>query len=448
MIFWCDNEESEGPTHTNFKLEKQGEWVGIYGPLASLNPPVESKGFGPQIKDVSYGRFPDGHHNWTLMGTPTPGAANLDQGNLPPVITDTAHFPATPGLNVAVTVTARIEDNDGIDSASVFYNPDTVFVQLPMVDDGTNGDVQGGDGIFTGIIPGQPVGGLVHYYIYAQDSLGRSYTDPRDAPIETHSYTVDFVPPELFLNEFLAQNLTVLRDEFNEYDDWLEIYNGGQAPISLLGLGLSDNLSNPDKFIFPDTTLAPGGFLLVWCDNDSWQGDLHADFRLNVDGEEIGLFADARAGFAIIDSVTFGPQTPDISQGRDPDGGPDWRFWATPTPNASNQTIGIGDDEPAGAVPLRLVLGPGRPNPTFGRTTIPFGLPARGRASLVIYNLAGRAVARVLDEVLEPGFHQAEWDGRLQASVGASGRPAAAGVYFYRLRWAGDSRTGKLALVR
>ncbi len=79
---------------------------------------------------------------------------------------------------------------------------------------------------------------------------------------------------------------------------------------------------------------------------------------------------------------------------------------------------------------------------------IPFGLPTRGRAKLVIYDIAGRAVARLLDEVLEPGFHEAEWDGGLGATPGSRSGSAPAGVYFYRLDFAGEARTGKLTIVR
>jgi len=79
---------------------------------------------------------------------------------------------------------------------------------------------------------------------------------------------VAFAPPALFVNEFLAVNTTGIVDEFGQHEDWVEIYNGGQDPITLAGLCLSDQLSVPNKFVFPDTTLDPGGFLLVWCDND------------------------------------------------------------------------------------------------------------------------------------------------------------------------------------
>jgi hypothetical protein len=444
ILFWCDNEPLEGPTHTNFQLEKNGEWIGFYSSVPG-DAPIDSKGFGNQIKDVSFGRFPDGTLNWTFMGTPTPSAPNQGIGNLPPTITQVDHTPASPGLDVPVVITARIVDGGSVASAKVLYKPASVFLEEAMRDDGQGGDESAGDDIWTATLPGQSQAGVVLYYIMAEDDLGRQATDPVDAPLDTHAYTVAFDTPDLVINEFVAQNTTGIVDEFGQHEDWVEIWNAGQTPVSMLGLRLSDNLSNPNQFAFPDTTLAPGGFLLVFCDNDPEQGPLHADFALAAAGEQVGLFGDNIAGFAVIDTLTYGPQTANVAWGRYPDGASTWQF-LIPTPNGSNSGgVGIGD-QPPGAVPLKLVLGPGRPNPARGAAVIPFGLPTRGHTRLVVYDAAGRAVAELLDQVLEPGFHAATWDGR--AASRASSRAAPAGVYFYRLEFEGQSRTGKVTLVR
>ena len=61
--------------------------------------------------------------------------------------------------------------------------------------------------------------------------------------------------------------------------------------------------------------------------------DLHVNFQLSKSGEAIGLFApDGRP----IDTVTFGPQTNNISQGRLPDGSAEVHFLSRPTPRAAN----------------------------------------------------------------------------------------------------------------
>jgi hypothetical protein len=79
----------------------------------------------------------------------------------------------------------------------------------------------------------------------------------------------------------------------------------------------------------------PGGFM-VWCDNQPEQGAFHAPFALSAGGEVVGL-SDPAGRF--LDPCTFGPQSPDVSEGRSPDGGAPWRSVATPTPGAANLEV-------------------------------------------------------------------------------------------------------------
>jgi len=141
----------------------------------------------------------------------------------------------------------------------------------------------------------------------------------------------------VLVNEFLADNESVNQDEAGEYDDWLELYNGSAVTVMLDGMYLTDNLSEPTKWQIPaGTTIPPGGYLLVWCDEDTGQGPLHAGFKLNRDGEEIGLFADDAHGNVPLDSIVFGPQQENVSYGRRPDGADTWDFLSPPTPGTGN----------------------------------------------------------------------------------------------------------------
>jgi hypothetical protein len=69
--------------------------------------------------------------------------------------------------------------------------------------------------------------------------------------------------------------------------------------------------------------------------------DLHANFALAANGESIGIFTPSGV---LVDSVTFGPQSTDISQGRFPDGSAVLAFMPVPTPRASN-TLDSGDKD-------------------------------------------------------------------------------------------------------
>jgi hypothetical protein len=102
---------------------------------------------------------------------------------------------------------------------------------------------------------------------------------------------------------------------------------------------------------------------------------------------------------------------------------------------------------PTGAGPslagIELALGPAAPNPFRGATRIRYDLPAFGAARLSVHDVTGRRVRVLEDSFREAGGHAAVWDGR-----DATGRRAAAGVYFVRLQAAGGELTRKIVLLR
>ncbi|MEM9819427.1 MAG: HYR domain-containing protein [Bacteroidota bacterium] len=159
-------------------------------------------------------------------------------------------------------------------------------------------------------------------------------------------YVLQAQNPQLLINEFLASNDTGLTDEAGEFEDWVEIYNAGTTAVNMAGMYFTDDLSEPTVWQIPAsdpaaTTIAPGAFLVFYFDKDTDQGILHVDAKLGASGEAIGLFASD--GVTEIDAYTFGAQLADVSEGRRPDGGPDWNFFSTPTPNGSNDTpVGTG----------------------------------------------------------------------------------------------------------
>ena len=75
-------------------------------------------------------------------------------------------------------------------------------------------------------------------------------------------------------------------------DDWIEFYNNTDSTIQLAGYALSDDSNEPTQWSFPDTSIAPGEYLIVWADEDGNQEGLHANFKLSADGEVI-LLSDA-----------------------------------------------------------------------------------------------------------------------------------------------------------
>jgi len=150
----------------------------------------------------------------------------------------------------------------------------------------------------------------------------------------------------LVINEFMASNSSSIQDPQGQYDDWIEIHNFGSSPINIGGMYLTDDLSFPTKWQIPNnnpsaTVITRRQYLLIWADNDIGDAGLHANFKLDANGEEIGLFD--KDGQTLIDSVIYPRQTTDISYGRYPDAGEDWRLFTTPSPAAQNNGGYLGE---------------------------------------------------------------------------------------------------------
>jgi hypothetical protein len=147
--------------------------------------------------------------------------------------------------------------------------------------------------------------------------------------------SVEAVVPTIVINELMASNSNSKADPQGQYDDWIEIYNYGSNTINISGIYLTDDLSVPMKWLFPaGTSIQAGGYLLVWADEDTADTGLHANFKLDADSEEIGLF-DSN-GVTLIDSITFTNQMADVSFGRYPDASDEWRFFGYPSPGQEN----------------------------------------------------------------------------------------------------------------
>jgi hypothetical protein len=74
FLIWADGNPSLGPAHASFKLSKDGECVALYD--ANTLTLIDWVQFGPQSKDVSYGRSVDGGGVWQYCSRPTPGGPN------------------------------------------------------------------------------------------------------------------------------------------------------------------------------------------------------------------------------------------------------------------------------------------------------------------------------------------------------------------------------------
>jgi hypothetical protein len=158
------------------------------------------------------------------------------------------------------------------------------------------------------------------------------------------SWVVRTATPTVRLNEVLARNVAAV-NHAGTYPDLVELYNEGAATVDLSGLRLTDDPANPGQFIFPPgATLDAGQYLVLYANEPDGTPGLHLGFALNQDGEGLYLFDRVANGGALLDSVAFGRQLPDLSIGRVGPGG-EW-YLGLPTFGATNVAQPLGN--PAG----------------------------------------------------------------------------------------------------
>ncbi len=147
-------------------------------------------------------------------------------------------------------------------------------------------------------------------------------------------------PTNVRFNEWMAENTGFMTDPgTGKYEDWFELFNPSATSAELGGYFLTDDLGNPTQYQIPAGYHVPAnGYLLVWADskvsaNSTNSPDLHVSFKLSKDGEALGLYAPDGAP---VDTISFGAQSANVSQGRYLDGGDLTLLMTTPTPRAPN----------------------------------------------------------------------------------------------------------------
>jgi len=103
-------------------------------------------------------------------------------------------------------------------------------------------------------------------------------------------------------------------------------------------------------------------------------------------------------------------------------------------------------EPPGTALPQTIVMTQNYPNPFNSTTVIPVIVSQQnneGRVEIGVYDLQGRRVRQLVNEVLPPGSYLVRWDGRSDG-----GRSVASGVYISMLKAQGSVQTGKMVLIR
>jgi len=134
----------------------------------------------------------------------------------------------------------------------------------------------------------------------------------------------------------MSSNLTSITDSDGDHPDWIELYNNTHFSVSLGGYGLSDDPSNPYKWIFPNITIDPESFIVVFASDKDIQNpeeELHTNFRMSSSGES--LIITSPEGIQV-DLVNIHLLEVDQVYVRIPDGIGEWYVSDLSTPYYSN----------------------------------------------------------------------------------------------------------------
>ena len=114
-----------------------------------------------------------------------------------------------------------------------------------------------------------------------------------------------------------------------------------------------------------------------------------------------------------------------------------WNFFEMPV------DIDIGGSMADAEIPKVTSLSQNFPNPFNPVTRLSFALKEKGPVSLRVYDVSGRLVRILIDEVRDAGTYEILWDG-----TNDEGRSIASGIYFCRMEATEYERTLKLVMLR
>lgn len=304
--------------------------------------------------------------------------------NITPIIGDVTHnFPV---IDQNINFEVFVEDDDTPVQVNLKYKIGQGNVQTqPLINNSVFH--------YSCTLAGLPQPGYIDYYIEASDPFQHQSRYPRTG--WSRVYVAGLGAGTLKINELLASNLSYGSDESNDYDDWIEILNYGSDAIFLGDKFLTDNQSNPDKWQFPQISINPGQFLLLWADDEMDQGQLHTNFKLDKGGEYVGIYQSENGNFLKIDEIAFGQQETDVSFGRIPDATGAFTLMSTPSPGYPNSGNGLNTaDQTANS--FRIY-----PNPSNGSFRIQM-LDEENLFGIRIFDLYGRVYFET--QTVESGF--------------------------------------------
>lgn len=256
------------------------------------------------------------------------------------------------------------------------------WTEIMLVDNGNMPDTMANDGNYA-ISIAKDNALLIDYFYTTSDASGQKVNWPT---CDFFTNQIKHKPtPKLFINEFMSDN-TLIKDNADEYEDWIELYNAENVPIYIGDKYITDNASVPNKWKLPELDIDAKGYLVLWADEDQEQGYDHTNFKLGKSGEFIGLYDGEENAYAPIDTFHYGSQLSNKSYGRYPDGYGSVVLLPSITLGLTNLLPNAVKDEPLNYMTIF-------PSVTFDKISIKVNAIA---SSIEIFDTNGKVVAKPL----------------------------------------------------
>ncbi len=163
-------------------------------------------------------------------------------------------------------------------------------------------------------------------YIITKPTPGKENSNEEIKKVDVSKYKIR-------INEYLTHNKGANYNSSGEYSDWVELYNEGDD-ISLLGLSLTDEEKNLNKFMLPDKVIKKGEYLIIYLNGGKEIDGIAANFKLSDNDKKIILSSNGK----IISEADIVKLEKNMSYGLK-DG--KWLYFYTSTPGKENNTKGV-----------------------------------------------------------------------------------------------------------
>jgi len=365
LIVYADGEAYADPPCTGFSLSKDGETLYLLDPsgvvLQQLTVPA-------LYTDVSYARDSNGRYGYSL--TATPAAPNG-------TVMETLASLQAKTQAAELTITEVMPKSQESEGWIELYNGGEAVVDLGLfclADDACDTSpcrlpnatlapgqytlihTSGSEGLSVPFSFGQGDHGA---YLYDVTGTLRSTLTWQVLPgagvsvVADNTYTKEPTPgaansgsvfslsdraamddaDPVRISEVLAKNAHSVTDSGGEHSAWAEVCNLSDEPVPLSGYYLSDEADEPLKWAFPDMTLEPGEYAVVFLSGGTGSDSmgLQASFSLGADEDTLYL---TDASTMRTDAMALHASVDDVSVGRFADGTA--CYYACPSPGAAN----------------------------------------------------------------------------------------------------------------